>query len=44
MLYGDDLVIVSKSKNGLQDYLDSLGDYCNEINLSVNMEARSGQN
>ena len=31
-----DLVIFSKSKNRLQDYLDSLSEYCNENDLSVN--------
>ena len=36
MLYADDLVIFSKSKNGLQDYLDSLSEYCTENDLSVN--------
>ena len=37
MLYADDLVIFSKSKNGLQDYLDSLSEYCKENDLSVNL-------
>ena len=37
MLYADDLVIFSKSKNGLQDYLDSLSEYCKEKDLSVNL-------
>ena len=27
----------SKSKNGLQDYLDSLSEYCKENDLSVNL-------
>ena len=37
MLYADDLVIFSKSKNGLQDYLDSLNEYCKENDLTVNL-------
>ena len=37
MLYADDLVIFSKSKNGLRDYLDSLSEYCKENDLSVNL-------
>ena len=37
MLYADDLVIFSKSKNGLQDYLDSLSEYCKENDVSVNL-------
>ena len=37
MLYADDLVIFSKSKNGLQNYLDSLSEYCKENDLSVNL-------
>ena len=37
MLYADDLVIFSKSKNGLQDYLDSLSEYSKENDLSVNL-------
>ena len=37
MLYADGLVIFSKSKNGLQDYLDSLSEYCKENDLSVNL-------
>ena len=37
MLYADDLVMLSKSKNGLQDNLDSLSEYCKENDLSVNL-------
>ena len=37
MLYADDLVIFSKSKNGLPDYLDSLSEYGKENDLSVNL-------
>ena len=45
MLYADDLVIFSKSKNGLQDYLDSLSEYSKENDLLpqyLRTEARSG--
>ena len=35
MLYADDLVIFSKSKDGLQDYLDSLSEYCKENDLDL---------
>ena len=38
MLYADGLVIFSKSKNGLQDYLDSLSEYYKENDLSVNLK------
>ena len=37
MFYADDLIIFSKSKNGLQDYLDSLSEYCKGNDLSVNL-------
>ena len=33
MLYADDLVIFSKPKNRLQDYLDSLSEYCKKKRL-----------
>lgn len=38
MLYADDLVIFSNSKNGRQDCLDSLSEYCNDNDLSVNLD------
>ena len=37
MLHTDDLVIFCKSKNGLQDYLHSLSEYCKENHLTVNL-------
>ena len=36
--WADDLVLVSKSKMGLQKCLDRLGEYCNKWQLSVNTE------
>ena len=36
LMYADDLVILSKSKEGLQTSLAKLNDYCNKWSLSIN--------
>ena len=36
LLYADDLVIMSTSKEGLQNSLDKLSDYCAKWKISVN--------
>ena len=38
LMYADDIVILSTSKNGLQNKLDNLNSYCKEWGLTVNLE------
>jgi len=38
LLYADDLVLISKSKNGLQNCLNKLSKYCQEWQMEVNLE------
>ncbi len=38
LLFADDLVIISKTKSGLQSALDNLSSYCREWGLTVNLE------
>ncbi|XP_048587031.1 uncharacterized protein LOC125570103 [Nematostella vectensis] len=38
ILYADDLVILSKSAKGLQEYLNSLEEYCKASELSINLD------
>ena len=37
LLYPDDLVLISQSGVGLQSCLDKLSDYCDQWNLTVNI-------
>lgn len=38
MLYADDIVLMSRSRHGLQQCLDGLQDYCNKWKLKVNID------
>ena len=38
LLYADDLVLISNSKEGLQRKLNSLADFCGKWRLTVNIE------
>ena len=38
LLYADDLIILSRSKTGLQNCLNTLATYCNTWMLSVNLQ------
>ena len=37
-MYADDLVLISKSKGGLQAQLDALNVYCDEWELNINID------
>ena len=37
LFYADDIVIISRSLQGLQKCLDALGQYCNKSKLSPNI-------
>ena len=37
LFWADDLILISKSKEGLQEHLNILADYCEEWKLSVNI-------
>ena len=41
LLYADDLVLLSISKEGLQKSLDSLNSYCKKWGLGVNLEKKT---
>ena len=36
LMYGDDLLILSETNLGLQNYMNKLSSYCNQWGLSVN--------
>ena len=38
LIYADDLVLVSRSKEGLQGLIDKLGDYCKRWRMDVNTQ------
>ena len=38
MLWADDIVLLSETKEGLQQCLDNLGNYCNEWKLEINFK------
>ena len=38
LMYADDIVLISKSQEGLQRSLNSLNEYCNEWDLTVNTD------
>ena len=38
MFWADDLILISKSKEGLQEHLNILADYCEEWKLRVNID------
>ena len=38
LFWADDLILISKSKEGLQEHLNILADYCEEWKLSVNID------
>ena len=38
LLFADDLIILSKSRTGLQNSLDNLSEYCDKWQLTVNVK------
>ena len=38
LFWEDDLILISKSKEGLQEHLNILADYCEEWKLRVNID------
>ena len=43
LLYADDLIILSRSKTGLQNCLDALAPYCNTWMMSINPKKKKKQ-
>ena len=40
MLFADDAVLFSETREGLQRYIDNLEKYCQKWNLTVNVERK----